>query len=145
MTTAFIPEISDERIAELLKTITPLVRKKTTYVVDGTIYADPITTLHRIKLPDNLRKQSFTWSPEFLEEVDESQFKRLCLVKTYHTTGHHSLAKPSIPEVLAQIPAYLVESTVAFEVCMDHEITEFVDQDGFYGHGFITILYANRP
>lgn len=141
----FVPDITDERVAEMLKTITPLVRKSNSYVKENVYYTDLVKPLHRITLPTNLRGTAFTWDPEFLDEVDESTLVRIKLVGTYHTTGYHGVCKPSIVEVLAQIPEYMVDAVAAFEVCMDDEITEFVDRDGFYGHRFVTIFYAKRP
>lgn len=60
-----IPEISDEKLAALLANISPMVRKRSG-AVTGTPFADAEKSLHRIKLPENVRDVSFIWDPEML-------------------------------------------------------------------------------
>jgi len=94
-----IPPITNERIAELLKTLQPVVRK------DGSPwYIEPV----------HPRNVSFTWSPSFTEEA--KALKPLRTVRTLHTYGYYGMFKPSIAEVLAQVPADLVGVATAFEV-----------------------------
>ena len=139
-----IPEISDEKLAALLANISPLVRKRSG-AVTGTPFADAEKSLHRIKLPANVRDVSFIWDPELLSPVDERNLQILRLIPTYHTAGYIGLCKPTIAEVLAQIPEELVASVAAFEVCVDNGVVELIDSEYFRGHRLITILYQYRP
>jgi hypothetical protein len=98
-----IPEISLEEVAEMLKTIRPLVRKSTIRTLeDGGFEIDWDKPLHNIETPDPFT--SFVWDPKYLDKVDENSLIRLTILRTYHTTGYHGLCKPSTAEVLAQIP-----------------------------------------
>lgn len=122
---ATLLEITDERIAELLKTIRPFVRK------DG--------VLHDIKLPVDLRNTAFKWDPEFTTSAEiypcDTQ-----MITTYHTAGYIMMFKPTIPEVLAQIPETLLPSVIGFEVLFNENFTENLTSD-FYGHRTKTVLY----
>lgn len=82
-----VPEISDERLAELMKHFTPLV-------MEG-------DSLHTFDIP-HLRNTAFTWSPKNMVKVE----KRFHIIKTIHTNhgcGYHGFFKPSIAEVLAHV------------------------------------------
>ncbi len=77
----------DAQIAELLKTIRPIILR------DGIPHVcDPVDP----------RGVSFTWDPKNLVPAP---FVTACgTIRTLHTFGHYMLFKPSIAEVLAQIP-----------------------------------------
>lgn len=96
--------IADGDLVDLSDKLRPVVR-------------DHNGDLRLIQLPD-LRKQSFLWAPRFLNAREAPSLDRLVEVErieTLHTCGAPSLFKPSIAEVLAQIPAYLTETAHYFE------------------------------
>jgi hypothetical protein len=119
--------ISDEEIAEMLTYIKPLV-----------CFKGDSGEQAFIALPDNLRNTAFRWDPVITEKADMSRFHVLAEIETYHTCGYHMFFKPTIPEVLAQIPKDLVLQVAAFQVLIDD--VEIIT-DGFYGHKAKTILY----
>jgi hypothetical protein len=120
---AVVPEISDSKLNELIKSIVPVVR------VDG--------KLHNIELPD-LRNASYLWTPHAIGECkDLKEFKR---ISTDHYCGHPSFFKPSISEVLAQIPEEDINKICAFEIIQD--IDNPIDTYNYgNGHRVTTVLY----
>ncbi len=92
-------EISDERLEELSKRIKPVVR------LDGKLYY-----IREV----NLRETAFTWSPKLKEEA--KGLEELIRIRTYHTYGYPGFFKPSIAEVLSQIPKRHLLHTSAFEI-----------------------------
>jgi len=83
-----VPEISEDRLAKLIKKIKPLIMKG--------------DKLYRFKLPD-LRRTAFTWEPKNLKMM-KGEFVIKKTIKTNHSCGYHAFFKPSIAEVLAHIP-----------------------------------------
>jgi hypothetical protein len=83
-----IPQISNERIAEMLTTIKPMVYDEGGVVPCTFDAVDP-------------RAVSFIWSPDGLRPVHGIEPWRQ--VRTLHTYGSPALFKPSIAEVLAQL------------------------------------------
>jgi hypothetical protein len=53
----------------------------------------------------------------------------ICQITTHHSWGHYSLFKPSIAEVLAQIPAEHLNQVVAFEIVVKPETAEDLNKD----------------
>jgi hypothetical protein len=92
-----IPEITDEKIELLLQKIHPLVLQ------DG--------RLMRIE-PVHPRDVAFTWDPVVTEPA--TNVEELVKIRTLHTYGYYGFFKPSIAEVLAQIPEEWLERTIAF-------------------------------
>jgi hypothetical protein len=95
-----IPRISNERLAELAKRIRPVVRNDSNVLV----YIEPC----------DLRNEAFTGSPKLARKANN--LVKHAVIATLHTYGYYGCFKPSIAEVLAQIPENLIEQTVAFEV-----------------------------
>ncbi len=87
-----IPKLTDERLAELQAIIKPVVPDGTDlwYIQD----VDPRTI-------------AFTWDPK--PTVRATGLKPLRTVRTLHTYGYHGFFKPSIAEVLAQVPMDLLD------------------------------------
>ena len=121
----YILEISADRVAELLTRIKPLVRQG--------------EQLCEIELPDPF-KVAFTWDPVVTKPVDERELKWLKVITTYHAAGYIAFVKPSIAEVLAQIPAELLDDVYAFE--LETASAEPVTAQDFYGHRIQTVLYG---
>ena len=102
----FLPKIDDNKLVELYKTLKPIV------TIEGIKYLLKEFTLKQ------LRNQSYLFyaeqdkreivEPEKLEIIDDF----LCL----HTWGYHALFKPSIAEVLAQMPDYVAKEANTFEM-----------------------------
>lgn len=120
-----VPEISDERLAELMKRIRPVVRRK--------------GELREIRIP-NPRTTAFTWDPALLGYADGLTV--VARTTTRHLFGAPALFKPSIAEVLAQLPEDN-DAIVAF--CIDEQDLDYrnVDSRGF--HTAITSWLAVDP
>jgi NTP pyrophosphatase (non-canonical NTP hydrolase) len=122
----YVPEITDERLAELLSRI-----RATHQFGSELCYIKPVDP----------RGIAFTWDPKKDEKADKLKVLRSIL--TYHNYGHPSLFKPSIAEVLAQIPEDIVERVVAFQIPMNDAIFDSIRDC----HVATTILYekADEP
>ena len=94
-----IPNISDERLAELVARIRPVVRQD-----DQLFYIKPVDP----------RKIAFTWDPKL--DGRAHRLARLVSVRTLHTYGYYGMFKPSIAECLAQMPEEIADNAVAFEI-----------------------------
>jgi hypothetical protein len=93
---AFVPEISDERLADLSSRIVPLIPK------DGGFW-----TIE----PKDPRNTAYTWDPNPTKSVT---FRPVRTVRTDHYCGYHAFFKPSVAEVLAQMPEDLDDVVNAF-------------------------------
>ena len=110
----FLPTIDDNKLRELYKTLKPIV------TIEEIKYLLKEFTL------EQLRNQSYIWNanedkreivePGKLEIVDDF----LCL----HTWGYYGLFKPSIAEVLAQVPDYVAKEANTFEIIESPETRE---------------------
>lgn len=130
---SIIPAITPDAVQALLARITPMLRNNAGQLCpyQPAQPADPVKT-------------SFTWHGEADcgTPVPEQGLSMLAEVTTYHTCGYAMFFKPSIAEVLAQIPAELVDKVVAFEVLFDANVTQIVSTADFYGHQTVTRLYS---
>jgi len=108
-----IPEISDEKLREILKRVRPVVRFLGS--ADG-LFADHRGALYYIKEVDP-RGVAFTWLP--MPDGKASGLKTLLGIQTYHVRANNSLFKPSLAEVIAQIPEEIINKVVAFETKTD--------------------------
>jgi len=127
---AFVPEITEEKLRYLIQKIVPVVREN--------------NKLYQIIIPD-LRNIAYTWDYKITEECNN--LKEVKRIKTHHYCGYYGLFKPSIAEVLAQIPEDLIDKVNAFEIISDvcsgtdDEIKIFKEGNG---HLATTILYEKR-
>jgi len=124
-----IPEINDQRICELLKKIKPVFEQ------NNKLYE--MKTVHS-------RKVAFTWNPKKkFPWLPRKDLKELCNINTLHGYGHYSLFKPSIAEVLAQIPEHLINKVTAFKtIPISNIISDCLSKDQEY-HVGVTTLYGN--
>jgi len=100
----YIPDITDERLNELARRIKPIVKfKKQLYYIRKC----------------NLRTTAFQWAPKPTSRVQN--IARLDDITTYHKHAYYGLFKPSIAEVLAQIPEHLVDQVCAFRIVWQPE------------------------
>lgn len=113
---SWIPEISDQRLKELTARIKPIVRFAQDEIgftrnEDGAqFYIEDVDP----------RNVAFTWDPKPTTEA--SGLTTLTDIRTYHSWGYYGFFKPSVAEVLAQIPEELVDRVAAFEI-VDHPRT----------------------
>lgn len=119
-----IPDITDERIAELLTKMQPVLRN-----AKG--------ELHHIE-PVDPRKIAFTWAPKFTKQV--KAWADIGRIETNHSCGYIGLFKPSISEVLAQIPEHFLNSANCFETLSGDSVACYGQGDG---HRTVTIFYKD--
>lgn len=119
-----LPYISDEELEQLLKQIKPLVRDEQGHL-RAIADVPPRTT-------------SYIWDPELLEAVDPGPV--LAEFDTYHSFAAPVLFKPTLAEVLAQIPADLQPYAKAFE--LDQDSAEVWDESH---HVASVTLYGAPP
>lgn len=110
---SWIPEVPKEHIQELAERIKPVVQ----FARKGRCY---------IKLVD-LFKIAYTWDPKSADKA--TGLKSLCDITTYHTYGYYGMFKPSIAEVLAQIPAEHLDKVVAFEIVRNPETADDLNRE----------------
>ncbi len=125
-----IPKMSDEKLSKLLERIKPVVRfakirTSRKELGDGrfsiTMKPHPKGKLqvwdagepYYIKSVDP-RKVSFIWSAK-ADKLAEG-LNKIADITTYHTFGYHGFFKPSIAEVIEQIPKKFLGKVVAFEI-----------------------------
>lgn len=104
-----IPEITDSQLAERAAMVTLLHERETFEAITETRFLVKPAGLWEIAPPKNMRGASFIWSPEFVREVQPSDYVAAKKVRTLHTYGYYGMFKPSLAEVLAQAPDDLHE------------------------------------
>lgn len=102
-----IPEVSTEEIAKWYATIKPIVYK------NG-------TACYLRKLSEKeLTNTAYTWlnkPTDYAEYVDFDELSFLADIKMLHHYGYYGYFKPSVSEVICQIPKEYLEKTIAFEI-----------------------------
>ena len=84
-----------------------------------------------------LTSTAFTWSPKKLRLATE--WGEVGRIETYHTCGGYiGFFKPTIAEVLAQIPQHLLNEVNAFVTLTGDTVACYSEADG---HRTVTILY----
>jgi len=94
-----IPEITDERLAELAATIKPVIQ-----------YADG---RYKEMAPVDLKTIAFTWDPKPKWQFAR-QMEVVAVVETFHDWGYCGLFKPSLAEVYACIQGLDLEGVTHF-------------------------------
>lgn len=122
-----IPEIDDVELERLMQLMKPVAR----FGEDK--------WLHTI-MPVNPRNVAFTWDPSPAEKLTDAF--EVARIETYHTCGYIACFKPTITEVLAQIPKHLIDETEFFETLKGDCVGCFSQGDG---HRTVTILYSSSP
>jgi hypothetical protein len=117
-----VPEISDEELKTGLARFTPLVLSD--------------HGLMRIALPDP-RMQSFLWSPKFIG--DEVEIEEILSIYTNHTCAYYGFFKPTLAEVIAQIPKDIDPRINAFYIT-DDPVDIFRDGNGHRAKTILGIL-----
>ena len=124
-----IPKISDDKLDELRKRIKPVKEK------NGELFyfkdCDP-------------RNQSFSWG----ELVDKAEgLKAFASLPTLHSYGYYGFFKPSVAEVLSQLPEYVLDKTVAFKTIGPETASDVNKHKKEFDAGFHvaeTILYTKE-
>jgi len=138
---SWIPEVPKEHILELSQRIKPVMRFRRIHEVirknpgeKSTIIEEehPRGELRRAELDGvgmayyiedpNLFDVAYTWEPK--PTTRATGLRPVRDIITYHAWGYYALFKPSIAEVLAQIPAELCEQVVAFEIVDSPKTTD---------------------
>lgn len=90
---------------------------------------------------------AFTWDPKFTKPADDMNPKPIGTIKTLHRYAYYGFFKPSIAEVLSQIPDDLVERTAGFSVSGPDSADDLNDELLALDAGFhiaTTTLYEKR-
>lgn len=87
-------------------------------------------------------RTAFMWSPQLGDPIDlkATTLWDVARIETHHTCGYIGLFKPSLGEVLSQIPEDLVEDITHFETLMSDDVVACY-QNGD-GHRTVTRLYS---
>ena len=99
MSKVYIPKVKQDEIKARAERIKPVVS------FSGKPYYIKEVDLFNI---------AYTWEPK--QDVPAEGLKVVKTITTYHGYGYYGFFKPSIAEVLAQIPAELLDKVVAFEI-----------------------------
>jgi hypothetical protein len=121
-----LPDISDEELARLQTFIKPLTKK-----------GDELWSIH----PVDARQHSYTWDPKPLEKMEDLVL--VTSVKTSHTCGYYGFVKPSIAEVLCQLPRELTEGNE--ELWYVTLTSDAVIHKCGGGHRCTTAIYRRKP
>lgn len=118
-----VPEINDTKLNSLCERILPVVRKN-----GALYYIEPVDP----------RKTSYIWSPTITTEA--TGLKEFIKINTIHKCSYYGFFKPSVAEVLAQIPDDILDKICAFEIDGSNV---GIFQNGC-GHSAITTLYEKE-
>lgn len=109
-----LPPLTQSELAKWAESIKPVVRflpKR-----DGTLVPTPDGDLYYIKSVD-LLKTAYTWDPVGADFAEGLIYHST--IKTKHSYAYYGFFKPSIAEVIAQIPKELRVVIVAFEIASE--------------------------
>ncbi len=102
-----IPKMSNEDIAKWYATIKPIVTHEGTFK-------------YLRQLSDHeLTNTAYTWlnkPTDYADVVDFSKLSVLADVKMLHTWAYYGFFKPTVGEIIRQIPKELLEKVVAFQI-----------------------------
>ena len=104
---------------------------------DGRCYVKPV----------DIFEDCFTWDPEPAGKA--TGLKAVCDITTYHPYGYIAYFKPSVAQVILQIPHEVLDKVIAFEIVKapdefpDNSSPEYEALDAGY-HTATTRLYARE-
>jgi hypothetical protein len=87
-------------IEELARRIKPVARK-----ADGRPFVCAVR---------NPLRQAYLWDPQYKKEI--LHLRPLCDIQTYHSWGYYGFFKPSVAEIIAQIPDDILDVVAGFEI-----------------------------
>ena len=91
--------------------------------------------------PVNIWDIAYTWEPKPVGEPVYGRLHAVDIIRTYHSWGAPSLFKPSIAEVLAQIPIRYVHKISNFHILNGDMDVRHVLSDGY--HAVLTKLFTD--
>lgn len=106
----WIPSVPRNRIMEIAEQIKPVVR----FVGAPDDFHQSMEGEPYYVEPVDLFNVAYTWDPKPLDKA--MGLETVCDIRTYHTFGYYGFFKPSIAEVLAQIPEEHLSRVIAFEI-----------------------------
>lgn len=109
-----VPGMSEQRILELARQIKPVV----TFKEEGSCYIDPVDPF----------SESYLWDPQPADPA--TGLNVLCDITTYHPYGYYGSFKPSIAQVILQVPSEHLDRVVAFEIVKLPETVEDLEAEG---------------
>lgn len=130
-------------LARKIKPVMPFKNKKRVCITNPDGHSGSLWWLKNC----DIRKESFICDAK--QEIPAENLIPLCVIPTWHDCGFIGIFKPSIEEVLVQIPAELREQVVAFETEMvETDVNNWVKDVHVdyknYQHIARTVLYAGE-
>ena len=127
-----VPKMPRRSIRKLAERIKPVV----TFKDEGSCYIKPV----------DLFSESYSWDPEPAGKA--TGLKPLCDITTYHPYGYYGSFKPSIAQVILQIPKEHRDKVIAFEIVKYPETADDLDPESeIFNSGFhvaTTRLYVQE-
>lgn len=126
-----IPKLPDEEFQRRQERIRPLVRDQ-----DWLYYIEPVDSW----------KVAFEWDPKRKDHAEE--LREVARIQTFHTFGYYGFFKPTVGEVLSQIPEEWAMVVTAFEVNGPQTATDLNRNRDLLNEGYHvaeTILYSTNP
>lgn len=139
-----IPDVPKERIEELARRIRPVMRFARTAKTCGRLDLNPGGNFYYLK-PVDLFRIAFTWPGTPKADVRAPRLQKLRTIKTYHAWDYYGFFKPTIAEVLAQIPEDILDEVIAFELEPPADPLEPWDIVQYGHHVAETTFYGKRP
>ena len=106
-------QLPKEKALELAKRIRPVMSKNE--INRLSIFNDPACTKYWVD-GCKIYNQSYSFNANIFHYGKALNLKPIAQITTYHKCGHPLLVKPSVYEVLYQIPSELLNDVVAFEL-----------------------------
>ena len=106
-------DLPGDRLRELADRIKPVVD----FQREGRCYIKPVDVF----------AEAFTWDAEPASKA--ADLKALCDITTYHPYGYYGFFKPSIAQVILQIPQEHLEKVIAFEIVKSPDIPDGLDPE----------------
>jgi hypothetical protein len=135
-----VPKFDRELIDRYVPLIKPLVRPQ------GQSSKDWIQNggdLFMIMSNHDPYRQSFSWNPTRLEAAEG--LREVARITTYHGHGYYGLFKPSVAEVISQIPSDILDTVDAFMVLGPDDIDDLrLQWDAIEAgvHRAVTVLFT---
>lgn len=121
-TKSWIPDVPKERLDELGARIKPVIR----YVAgDNKLQRDAGGDPYWLE-PADLHNTAYAWNPKPTSRAPA--LEAICDQRTYHGYGYYGMFKPSIGEVLAQLPE-ANDDIVAFEIIEQPECADDLNRE----------------
>ena len=127
----FIPEMEQAEILKWYQNISPITKSH---------------YLRRLS-DEELSKVSYTWltkESDYGDAVDYSNIEVLAELQMLHTYGWYGFFKPSVAEVIRQIPKVLLPQTFAFDIISQKDLNDSIEEVNAVFHVSTVRLYTAR-